>query len=306
MAATYRVALIGRTGRGNYGHYMDRAWRLIPNAEVVAVADPDATGRSAAMQQSGAARSYTAFDEMLRQERPDIVGVCPRYPDCHEEMILAAIDAGARGVYCEKPFVRTLAEADRVIHAAEAAGVKIQVMHSGRLDPSMRHARALVKKGVIGALYTLRAYGKSGARGGGQDLMVLGVHMMDNLRQFAGDPLAVSAEVLQSGRDVGPRDIHAGDEEIGLIAGNQIIASYLFEHGVVGVFDSREGAPEQRAGLDLVGSEGLLTLRGGLGIYRRPYVDVTSDLGWERIPVPDSGDGLGAKPAVPEDRYLHA
>ncbi|MBM4437704.1 MAG: hypothetical protein FJ029_10830 [Actinobacteria bacterium] len=33
---------------------------------------------------------------------------------------------------------------------------------------------------------------------------------------------------------------------------------------------------------------------------------MTSDLGWERIPVPDSGDGLGAKPAVPEDRYLHA
>jgi hypothetical protein len=33
----YRVAVIGRTGRGNYGHDMDVVWRDLPNVEIVAV-----------------------------------------------------------------------------------------------------------------------------------------------------------------------------------------------------------------------------------------------------------------------------
>ena len=39
---TYRVAVIGRTGKGNYGHGLDRVWTEIPNAQVVAVADENA------------------------------------------------------------------------------------------------------------------------------------------------------------------------------------------------------------------------------------------------------------------------
>ena len=39
---TYRAAVIGRTGRGNYGHGLDLAFQKIPNVTVVAVADEDA------------------------------------------------------------------------------------------------------------------------------------------------------------------------------------------------------------------------------------------------------------------------
>ncbi|UCD51159.1 MAG: twin-arginine translocation signal domain-containing protein, partial [Phycisphaerales bacterium] len=38
----YRVAVIGRTGRGNYGHGLDVVWNEIEQAKVVAVADEDA------------------------------------------------------------------------------------------------------------------------------------------------------------------------------------------------------------------------------------------------------------------------
>ncbi len=36
----YRVGIIGHTGRGNYGHGLDRVWEEVERAEVIAVADP--------------------------------------------------------------------------------------------------------------------------------------------------------------------------------------------------------------------------------------------------------------------------
>ena len=44
----YRVAVIGRTGKGGYGHGLDVVWKEIDNVENVAVADPDDKGRAAA------------------------------------------------------------------------------------------------------------------------------------------------------------------------------------------------------------------------------------------------------------------
>ncbi|MBM4050479.1 MAG: gfo/Idh/MocA family oxidoreductase, partial [Planctomycetes bacterium] len=42
MTPKYRTAVIGRTGRGNYGHGLDVVWKDVENAEIVAVADEDA------------------------------------------------------------------------------------------------------------------------------------------------------------------------------------------------------------------------------------------------------------------------
>jgi len=41
----YRVAVIGSTGRGNYGHGLDSAFQDVQRAEIVAVVDPHESGR---------------------------------------------------------------------------------------------------------------------------------------------------------------------------------------------------------------------------------------------------------------------
>ena len=43
----HRVAIVGHTGRGNYGHFLDLAFVGVEGARIVAVADPDDTGRAA-------------------------------------------------------------------------------------------------------------------------------------------------------------------------------------------------------------------------------------------------------------------
>src|SRR5262245_21293244 len=182
----YRAGVIGHTGRGNYGHGLDLALVGLPGVEVVAVADADEAGRNRAAQRIGAARRYADYRQMLETERLDVVAIGPRQPDQREAMLLAAIRAGVQAIYSEKPFARSLAEADRVLDAADARGVKIAVAHQNRAFPGPRLARQLIDAGRIGRLRALKAYGKQDRRGGGQDLMVLGTHLLDLMRSFAG------------------------------------------------------------------------------------------------------------------------
>src|SRR5215831_270804 len=98
----YRVAVIGHTGRGNYGHGLDVVWLQIPNAQIVAVADADETGRAAAQKRLAAKNAYADYRQMLQKERPHIVSVAPRWLDQHRDMVLACAESGA-SIFLEKP-----------------------------------------------------------------------------------------------------------------------------------------------------------------------------------------------------------
>ena len=52
MAKKYRVGIIGRTGKGNYGHGLDTVWKHVDQIEVAAVADEHEGGRAALLQSS--------------------------------------------------------------------------------------------------------------------------------------------------------------------------------------------------------------------------------------------------------------
>ena len=112
-AAKYRVGVIGHTGRGDYGHGLDRVWREIPEAEVVAVADGEPKGLAGAVSRLGDVKGYADYREMLAEVKPDLVAVAPRWLDQHHDMVVAAAEAGVRGIYLEKPMCRNLVEAGR-------------------------------------------------------------------------------------------------------------------------------------------------------------------------------------------------
>ncbi len=185
-----RAAIIGHTGHGDYGHGLDLIFNGRENITVVALADPDAAGRAKAAARAGALRSYAHYREMLEQEKPHLVAVAPRWTDEHHDMALAALNAGAH-VYCEKPITQTLEQADDLLATANRAGLRIAVAHQMRLAPNILFLKQRLADGLIGELLEIRACGKQDKRAGGEDLIVLGVHMFDLMRFFAGDPLVV-------------------------------------------------------------------------------------------------------------------
>ena len=86
--------------------------------------------------------------------------------------------------------------------ACEEHGVKTAVAHR-RANPYEEYGKKLVDEGVIGQLQVLRSHGKSDRRAGSQDLMVLGTHMMDSMRYFAGAEVVwAHGHVTQDGREV--------------------------------------------------------------------------------------------------------
>lgn len=73
----YRVAVIGATGRGGYGHGLDTAFRDLKQAELCAVADSDEPGRQQATKRLGVTAQFADYREMLDRAKPDIVWWCP-------------------------------------------------------------------------------------------------------------------------------------------------------------------------------------------------------------------------------------
>jgi predicted dehydrogenase len=77
--------------------------------------------------------ALSSLDQLLEQERPDAV-VIATPPDSHAELCLQLLAAG-KDVICEKPFVATIDEADRVLAAADSAGKGVAVNHEFREKP---------------------------------------------------------------------------------------------------------------------------------------------------------------------------
>ena len=134
MSRKYRVAIIGNTGRGNYGHGLDTVWLGQPNCEIVGVADADAKGRAAAAKRLQAPQTFGDYRDLLDRTMPDVVSIAPRWIDQHHEMVLAAAERGIH-IYMEKPMCRSPLEADEMIAACEANNVKLALAHPTRYSP---------------------------------------------------------------------------------------------------------------------------------------------------------------------------
>ena len=258
LAKRWTAAAIGHTGRGNFGHGLDIVFAHRPDVQVVAIADPDPAGRARAQARAQASRAYADYREMLERERPQLVSVAPRHTDQHHAMVSAALAVGAH-VYCEKPFTRTLAEADELLAQASRVNRRIAVAHQGRLAPDTLALKRRLEDGALGELLEIRVHGKQDRRAGGEDMVVLGTHQFDLVRYFVGsDAEWCAARVLHQGREIGRQDIRAATENIGPVAGDEIEAMFAFPKGVNVHYTSRakNAAAAGPWGMELIGTRG--------------------------------------------------
>ncbi len=262
-SGVWSVAIVGHTGRGNYGHGLDTMWANLPETRVVGVADPDAEGLDRALKRIGCKQGFADYRDMLEQTRPDIAAIGMRHIDQHRDVALAAIEAGVRGIYMEKPFCRTPAEADEIVAACQERNVKLALAHRNRYHPVLPVIAQRIEEGEIGRLLEIRARGKEDRRGGMLDLWVLGSHLLNIIPHYGGNPLACTATVVQDGTPARLTDLRDGAEGIGPICGNGVHARFELESGVPAFFDSMQnaGLPEAGFGLQLVGTEGVIDLR---------------------------------------------
>jgi predicted dehydrogenase len=128
-----RVGLIGAGMIAQAAHLPNLA-ALTDRFEVVALADPSETVRTAVAARHHVSYGYADWREMIDRHGLDAVLICAPHA-VHVEATLAALEAGLH-VFVEKPLCIDPADADRIIAARERHRRVIQVGYMKRFDPA--------------------------------------------------------------------------------------------------------------------------------------------------------------------------
>ena len=231
------VAVVGSTGHGDYGHDLDLAWQHAPETRLLAVADDNSQGLEQAQNRLGVP-GYTDYVEMLDKVKPNILCIATRWIDRRMEMCLAAIERGVH-IYLEKPLCQDLQQADQIVQACERNHVLLAMALPTRYSPKLERVKQIIDaQKPLGPLLELRGRGKEDNRGGGEDLWVLGTHVLDMFRFLAGDPLSCFATVTKDGKPIEKKDVVEGAEGIGPLAGDAVHAMFTMPKGVMAYFSS--------------------------------------------------------------------
>ena len=75
----------------------------------------------------------------------------------HAAITIAAAEAGAKAIACEKPMATTHGDAFRMVRVCEENGLQLSAMHQRRFGYAYVKAKKLIKSGAIGELTEMEA-----------------------------------------------------------------------------------------------------------------------------------------------------
>ena len=176
-------------GVGYMGAIHARTYAAEPRAHLVGVYDARAdTARSVAAEVGAAA--FASLDELLDRPEVEAVSICTPDAD-HIEPTLAALAAG-KHVLLEKPIATTMADADRIVAAAETAAGQLMVAQIVRFDPRYVRVKRMLDDGALGDPISLHARritssaSQENLRGRVSVQLFLGIHDYDTIRWLTG------------------------------------------------------------------------------------------------------------------------
>lgn len=139
-------------GCGFMGRMHATVYGALEQAQLVGVVDrkPD---RAERMGESFEVPAFATMKEAVAATHPDIVDICLP-TDLHCEATIEAARLG-KHVFCEKPMALGLDEAERMIAATEAAGVRFMIGHCIRFWPEYALLKHYVDTGEMGRLLSL-------------------------------------------------------------------------------------------------------------------------------------------------------
>jgi UDP-N-acetyl-2-amino-2-deoxyglucuronate dehydrogenase len=138
---------VGIVGCGRIARNHVSALRAVDGVQVAAVADLDAGRARTFAREHGVDRAFGDLEQMLAAGL-DAVTICTPHAE-HEAGVLAAVRHGLH-VLCEKPIALRVAQAERMIAAADAAGVRFGVLFQRRFWPAAARIRAAIDDGRMG------------------------------------------------------------------------------------------------------------------------------------------------------------
>ena len=149
-----RVGLVGIGGMG-YNHYC--CHKMLETSDVVAVCDVRTD--MAKEKTGGTVKIYSDLNEMIENERLDMVDICtPTY--LHAEMAKKCLEKGLH-VLCEKPMTLDEKDAQNLLEAVKKTDKNFMVAHVVRFMKPYAYLRQAIKSGENGKLLRLEMHRNS-------------------------------------------------------------------------------------------------------------------------------------------------
>ena len=256
------VALIGY---GFMGRAHSNAWRqvppfcptrLTPRLKVICGRTREKT--EAVARAFGWEETSTDWRQVV--SRPDIHIVDISTPgDTHAEIAMAAARAG-KAVICEKPLANTVREAERMLAAAERAGVAHMVCHNFRRIPAVCLADQIIRDGRLGEIRHFRGayledwlldptfplvWRLDRRKAGSGSLGDIGSHVIDLARMLVGEIAEVSGvtETFIRTRPLPGRPERSGRVTVDDAA----VSTVRFASGAIGSIEATRFAPGRKS-----------------------------------------------------------
>ncbi|HEX5322676.1 MAG TPA: Gfo/Idh/MocA family oxidoreductase [Capsulimonadaceae bacterium] len=149
MAKVYRLGIAEMSHDHVWGELSH--WKSLPNVEIVAAADPNQPLRSKVQAEYGVGKLYEDWREMLEKEELDILQVASPNSE-HAEIIEAAAERHIHAM-CEKPMAARLYQANRMLVAAEKAGITLMINWPTAWSPAIQELERRLLAGEIGQVF---------------------------------------------------------------------------------------------------------------------------------------------------------
>lgn len=239
-----RVGIIGANPERGWGVTAHLpALAKLPQYAVTAVCTTRQESADETAKRFNVPHALADWRQLVTREDVDLVIVAVKVAH-HRELVEAAADAG-KHVFCEWPLGLDSAEAQSMLRAAEASGVKHMVGLQGRANPTLNFIRDLVRDGHVGEVisYTFTSsLANSGAklppgeayrtdkRAGATALTVAGGHSLDSLKHMLGGFSELSAVLTTQHKKT---TIVGTNEVLDVTAPDQLLVQGRLESGAV-------------------------------------------------------------------------
>ncbi|MBB3140344.1 Gfo/Idh/MocA family protein [Halomonas organivorans] len=231
----------------------------LPVCELLAEVDDEYAACKA--RELGFDRSTGDWKSLVTDPHVDVVDICaPNF--LHKEMALAAIAAG-KHVYTEKPLALCAADAQMMVEAAEAAGVKTLVGFNYIRNSATQLAREIIASGELGELIHFRGrhnedyladpakpldwHSRRGTAGAGA-LGDVGSHILNMAEYLTGQRIQEVVGQLQT--VIPTRPLADGSGGLGEVENDdQAQALLRFDGGLIGNVETSRVATGRKMGL---------------------------------------------------------
>lgn len=139
---------VGVVGLGYWGPNLARNFAAIEGCELTWCCDPSPEAQVRIRTAFPTARVASDLDELLSDPGLDAVAVATPVPS-HAELAIRVLEA-KKHCLMEKPLAQALADAQRVVAAAEASGRTLMVGHLLEYHPGVQQLKALADSGELG------------------------------------------------------------------------------------------------------------------------------------------------------------